>query len=53
MRILDTGHCVEVLRGRLDLQGRIAPDEPHGLFLVTHNRQHFERISGLQIEDWL
>jgi len=27
MRILDTDHCVAVLRGRLDVQGQIAPDE--------------------------
>ena len=128
MKILDTDHCVAVLRGRLDLQGKIAPDEQlaitaitvaeltHGAWRsirasqnlaavdtllaaiivlpfddgaarlfgalkaelesagnvvadldlqiasvalqhnsprVTHNRQHFERISGLQIEDWL
>jgi len=24
-----------------------------GLPLLTHNRQHFERIPDLQIEDWL
>ncbi|MBI3241306.1 MAG: type II toxin-antitoxin system VapC family toxin [Chloroflexi bacterium] len=128
MRILDTDHCVAILRGRLDLQGRISPDEQlavtaitvgelthgawrslrasqnlaavdtllsavlvlpfdddsarrfgalkaalehsgsvvadldlqiasialsHGAPLLTHNRQHFERIPDLQIEDWL
>jgi len=128
MKILDTDHCVAVLRGRLDLQGRVSPDEElavttitvaelthgawrsvrasqnldavdvllsglvilpfdedaarrfgalkaeleragnvvadldlqiasialqRGLPLLTHNRQHFERIPDLQIEDWL
>lgn len=24
----------------------------NGLVLVTHNRKHFERIEGLEIEDW-
>lgn len=24
----------------------------HGLMLVTHNTQHFSRVTGLQIEDW-
>jgi predicted nucleic acid-binding protein len=23
-----------------------------GLVLVTHNRKHFERVSGLRIDDW-
>ena len=25
----------------------------NNLVLVTHNRSHFERIDGLEIEDWL
>jgi tRNA(fMet)-specific endonuclease VapC len=25
----------------------------NGLVLVTHNRQHFDRISGLTVEDWV
>ncbi len=25
----------------------------NGVPLVTHNRQHFERIAGLMLEDWL
>lgn len=25
----------------------------NGLVLVTHNRQHFDRISGLIVEDWV
>ena len=24
-----------------------------GLILVTHNTRHFERIAGLQLEDWM
>jgi predicted nucleic acid-binding protein len=24
-----------------------------GLPLVTHNTRHFERVSGLKLEDWM
>jgi tRNA(fMet)-specific endonuclease VapC len=24
----------------------------NGLVVVTHNRKHFDRIMGLEIEDW-
>jgi tRNA(fMet)-specific endonuclease VapC len=27
MKILDSDHCVAILRGKLDLSGRVAPDE--------------------------
>jgi tRNA(fMet)-specific endonuclease VapC len=128
MRVLDSDHCVALLRGRLDLRGRVSPTEElavtaisvgelthgaykssraadnlarvdvllaavtilpydesaarqygplkaeleragmrlsdldlqiasialqHGVPLVTHNRQHFERVPDLVIEDWL
>ena len=128
MRILDSDHCVALLRGHLDLRGRVSPGEElavtavsvgelaHGahksarvvqnlarldvllatvtilpydegtarrygllkselertgqqlsdldlqiatialeydVALITHNRQHFERVPGLIIEDWL
>jgi tRNA(fMet)-specific endonuclease VapC len=23
-----------------------------GLILVTHNREHFDRVRGLRVEDW-
>jgi predicted nucleic acid-binding protein len=25
----------------------------HGVALLAHNKQHFERVPDLQIEDWL
>ena len=128
MRVLDSDHCVALLRGHLDLRGRVSPGEElavtavsvgelaHGahksarvvqnlarmdvllatvtilpydegaarrygllkseleragqplsdldlqiasivleydVAVITHNRQHFERVPGLIIEDWL
>jgi len=128
MKILDSDHCLALLRGHLDLRRQVAPTETlavtaisvgelvHGVFrssridenlarlgvllaavavlpydeaaarqfgrtkaelkrmgqklgdidlqiasialaqdipLITHNRRHFERITGLVIEDWL
>ena len=128
MKILDSDHCVALLRGQLDLREYIAPDEElavtaisvgelahgahksaralenlarldvllaavtilpyderaarrfgclkaeleragkrlnaldlqiasialeHGVPLLTHNRQRFERVPGLVVEDWL
>ena len=35
MRILDSDHCVALLRARLDLTGRIAPDEELGITAVS------------------
>lgn len=128
MKLLDSDHCVAILRGRVDLQTRVAPTEPlavtaisvgelthgahksarpeenlarlevllatlvvlpfdetaarqfgllkanleqsghpiadldlqigstalaHKIPLVTHNTQHFSRLPGLVLEDWL
>jgi tRNA(fMet)-specific endonuclease VapC len=128
MKVLDSDHCVALLRGHLDLRGRVAPAEElgvtaislgelthgackssrvtenlarldvllavvtilpydeqtarrfghikadleragkrlsdldlqiaatvlqHDVPLVTHNRWHFDRVTGLVIEDWL
>ena len=38
--------------GGLDLQIACIALQ-HNVPLVTHNRRHFERLSGLAIEDWL
>ena len=52
MRIMDSDHCVALLRGQLDLQiASIALE--HAVPLVTHNHRHFQRVPGLAIEDWL
>ena len=37
-----------------DLDTQIAAHAlSEGLILVTHNTQHFDRISGLKLEDWM
>ena len=35
MRVLDSDHCIELLRGRLDLRGRVAADEVLGITSIT------------------
>lgn len=35
MKILDSDHCVAILRAKLDLSGRIAPDEELGITAVS------------------
>ena len=35
MKILDTDHCVFILRGRLDLRGRVASDERLALTTIS------------------
>jgi predicted nucleic acid-binding protein len=35
MKILDTDHCVAILRGRLDLQGRVAINEVLAVTAIT------------------
>lgn len=35
MRILDSDHCIELLRGRLDLRGRVRADETLGVTSIT------------------
>lgn len=35
MKILDTDHCVEILRGRLSVDNRIAQDEPLAITAIT------------------
>jgi len=35
MKILDSDHCVAILRAQLDLTGRVAPDEELGITAVS------------------
>ena len=35
MKILDSDHCVAILRAQLDLAGRVAPDEELGITAVS------------------
>ncbi|HEX9615767.1 MAG TPA: type II toxin-antitoxin system VapC family toxin [Anaerolineales bacterium] len=35
MKILDSDHCVAILRARLDLAGRVAPDEELGITAIS------------------
>jgi len=35
MKILDSDHCVAVLRAQLDLTGRVAPDEELGITAIS------------------
>ena len=35
MKILDSDHCVAILRGLLDLEGRLAPDEALGVTTIS------------------
>jgi tRNA(fMet)-specific endonuclease VapC len=128
MFVLDTDHCVEILRGRLDITDKVSPTTPlfvtaigvgelyygahksdcpqhhlnqlalllegvtilpfdgeaariygriraelvrkgkligqpdlqiasivlrHDFVLITHNQEHFRRVSGLKLDDWL
>jgi tRNA(fMet)-specific endonuclease VapC len=58
-RIADTAaHLYKALaaRGELIADADLliaATAVTHGLTLVTHNTQHFSRVAGLQLEDWL
>jgi predicted nucleic acid-binding protein len=65
MYVLDTGHCVELLRGNEGVLSKLKSlDEDNDLFiasialsrnltLVTHNTHHYERIPNLCLEDWM
>jgi tRNA(fMet)-specific endonuclease VapC len=35
MKILDSDHCVAILRAKLDLTGRVAPDEELGITAIS------------------
>ena len=35
MKILDSDHCVAVLRGKLDFTGRVSPDEELGITAIS------------------
>lgn len=62
MRILDSDHCVALLRGRLNLRGRIAPDEElavtaisvgelmHGVYKSAQIEENLARLSVLLAE---
>lgn len=59
MRILDSDHCVELLRGRLNLHGRVTADETlavtsitvgelvHGAYRSIHSERNLARVEVL------
>lgn len=59
MKILDSDHCIAVLRGELDLRGHIAPDESlavtaisvaelsHGAYRSTRAEENITRLEVL------
>ncbi|MGB4116896.1 MAG: type II toxin-antitoxin system VapC family toxin [Polaromonas sp.] len=60
---LDSAIVAKAALVRADLRRRGLPIGPydlliaataleHGLTMVTHNAREFERVSGLQVEDW-
>lgn len=50
MRILDSDHCVELLRGRLDLRGHVAADELLGVTSITVGELAHGAQRSLQVE---
>lgn len=49
--LLDTDTCVFALRGSESMRDRLAVVDPEAL--VTHNLDHFSRLTELQLEDWV
>jgi tRNA(fMet)-specific endonuclease VapC len=59
MKILDSDHCVAILRGHLDLRDRVTPVEPlgvtaisvgelmHGVHRSAHKQENMARLSVL------
>jgi tRNA(fMet)-specific endonuclease VapC len=59
MKILDTDHCIAILRGKLDLHGRILTSEPlavtaitigeltHGAYKSVHTLRNAARMNAL------
>lgn len=60
--LLDTNICIALLRGNRDIaqklisigEGNCAATALSGDYvLVTDNVKHFQRITGLEIENWI
>ena len=62
MKIMDSDHCVALLRGRLDLRGRLAPGEDlavtalsvgelvYGVYKSSHVEDNLARLGLLLVE---
>ena len=55
--MLDTNVCIFFLQGKYGIKEKIqrigSSAVPHGYVMVTENLDHFNRIPGIEIENWI